>query len=376
MNVGSAFNGGGVAGFGYPIGESPEIQVTIAGGLGETDRGGPAFNLIPKTGGNTFSGTGFLSTAGKWSQGDNLDDDAARLRHHRRPGADQELGHQLRARRSDRQGPAVVLQQRAELRQSPGHSRPFRQHERGRPDQVELPRDDSVQARAAAAKMIEAIRLTGQATPRNKVGFYLDYQRVCNGSAFAKGGEQCRDRGDDWIALGSVGAGFFGALAPESGNVWDDREKITQATWSSPATSKLLFEAGFSQFASRFGGQIPGGALTNFIPVQEQSTLACCGLPVGNFTYRGWASAASNEQFHNVWRASATYVTGAHSLKFGYQAAFQVQKNFQNAGSQLRYIFNNSTPIQFDAARRAVLAEQPHAVRRASTRRISGRADG
>src|SRR4029077_6745693 len=74
MNVGSAFNGGGVAGFGYPIGESSEIQVTIAGGLGETDRGGPAFNLIPKTGGNSFSGTGFLSSAGKWSQGNNLDD--------------------------------------------------------------------------------------------------------------------------------------------------------------------------------------------------------------------------------------------------------------------------------------------------------------
>ena len=72
MNVGSAFNGGGVAGFGYPIGESSEVQVTIAGGLGETDRGGPAFNLVPKTGGNKFSGTGFLSTAGKWSQGNNL----------------------------------------------------------------------------------------------------------------------------------------------------------------------------------------------------------------------------------------------------------------------------------------------------------------
>ena len=75
MNVGSAFNGGGVAGFGYPIGESSEIQVTISGGLGEVDRGGPAFNLIPKTGGNTFSGTGFLSLAGKWSQGNNLDDE-------------------------------------------------------------------------------------------------------------------------------------------------------------------------------------------------------------------------------------------------------------------------------------------------------------
>ena len=75
MNVGSAFNGGGVAGFGYPIGESSEIQVTISGGLGETDRGGPAFNLIPKTGGNDFRGTAFLSTAGKWSQGDNLTDE-------------------------------------------------------------------------------------------------------------------------------------------------------------------------------------------------------------------------------------------------------------------------------------------------------------
>ena len=127
--------------------------------------------------------------------------------------------------------------------------------------------------------------------------------------------------------------------------MWDNREKITQFTWSSPYSNKLLLEAGFSQFASRFGGQIPGGALTDFIPVQEQSTLG--GTPVGNFTYRGWASAGSNEQFHNVWRASGTYVTGAHSLKIGYQAAFQVQKNFQNAGSQISYVFNNRTPIQF-----------------------------
>jgi hypothetical protein len=36
MNVGSAFNGGGVAGFGYDTANATEIQVTIAGGLGET----------------------------------------------------------------------------------------------------------------------------------------------------------------------------------------------------------------------------------------------------------------------------------------------------------------------------------------------------
>jgi hypothetical protein len=75
MNVGSAFNGGGVSSYGYDTANSQEVQITVAGGLGETDRGGPQFNLVPKTGGNNFSGTFFGSTAGGWSQGDNLDDD-------------------------------------------------------------------------------------------------------------------------------------------------------------------------------------------------------------------------------------------------------------------------------------------------------------
>ena len=346
MNVGSAFNGGGVAGFGYPIGESSEVQVTIAGGLGETDRGGPAFNLVPKTGGNEFSGTGFLSTAGKWSQGNNLNDTLRSYGLTDVPALIKNWDTNLALG-----GPIVKdrlwffnnIRSYGNHQDIPGL---FGNKNAGDPTKWTYLRDDSLKARSAAAKMIEAIRLTGQATARNKVGFYLDYQRVCNGSAYEKGAEQCRDRGDDWVALGSVGAGFFGALAPESGNVWDNREKITQFTWSSPATSRLLFEAGFSQFASRFGGQIPGGALTNFIPVQEQSVLG--GVPIGNFTYRGWASAGSIEQFHDVSRASGTYVTGAHSLKVGYQAAFQIQKNFQNAGSQVRYIFNTNVPVQVE----------------------------
>jgi hypothetical protein len=347
MNVGSAFNGGGVAGFGYPIGESSEVQVTISGGLGETDRGGPAFNLIPKTGGNTFSGTGFLSIAGKWSQGDNLDDRLIGFGLTSVPGLIKNWDTNFALG-----GPIVRdrLWFFNNVRSYGNHQEiPGLFGNRNAGDQTKwiYERDERLTARAAAAKMIEAIRLTGQVTARNKVGFYLDYQQVCNGSAYGQGAEQCRDRGDDWVALGSVGAGFFGALAPEAGNVWDNREKITQATWTSPFTNSLLFEAGFSQFASRFGGQIPGGALTDFIPVQEQVSNPTTGTPIGNFTYRGWSSAGSNEQAHNVWRASATYITGAHSMKVGYQAAFQVQKNFQNAGSQLSYVFNNRVPIQF-----------------------------
>ena len=61
MNVGAAFNGGGVSEFGYNTAHAAEVQVTVVGGLGEVDRGGPAFNMIPKTGGNTFNGSAFSS---------------------------------------------------------------------------------------------------------------------------------------------------------------------------------------------------------------------------------------------------------------------------------------------------------------------------
>src|SRR3954464_8690159 len=78
MNVGSAFGGGGVSSFAYDFVNAQEVQVTVAGGMGESDRGGPAFNIIPKTGGNLFAGTAFGSTAGKWSQGSNVDDELRR----------------------------------------------------------------------------------------------------------------------------------------------------------------------------------------------------------------------------------------------------------------------------------------------------------
>src|SRR5688500_16565930 len=74
MNVGAPGNGGGVSGYLYDMSNSSEVQVAISGGLGEADRGGPAFNIIPKTGGNSFSGSGFTSYAGEWGQSSNIDD--------------------------------------------------------------------------------------------------------------------------------------------------------------------------------------------------------------------------------------------------------------------------------------------------------------
>src|SRR3954463_16764858 len=79
LNVGGPSNGGGVSGYMYDMSTSSEVQVSISGGLGESDGGGPAFNIIPKTGGNKFSGNAFGSFAGNWGQSSNIDDDLRAL---------------------------------------------------------------------------------------------------------------------------------------------------------------------------------------------------------------------------------------------------------------------------------------------------------
>ena len=343
MNVGSAFNGGGVAGYGYDTANAQEIQVTVSGGLGEVERGGPQFNMVPKSGGNTFSGSYFGSTAGEWSQGDNLDD-------------------RLRAF-GIREVPAIIKNWDTNFAMGGpivrdrlwffGNVRSFGAHtdlaglygnvNAGNPAAWAYVQDNNLKSRAANDKKIGGFRLTGQLNERNKVMFYHDYQKNCTGSSYSKDGDQCRQRGENWVAVGG-----FGALAPESGNVWDDREKITQVSWSSPATNRLLLEAGFSQFKSNWGGQTPAGALDQepFIPVTELAANATTGVPVPFFVYHGFAGQGNNYQSHNVWRASAAYVTGSHSMKVGYQAGYMVTNLFGNYASHgLAYTFLNGNPI-------------------------------
>ena len=71
----------------------------------------------------------------------------------------------------------------------------------------------------------------------------------------------------------------------------------------------------------------------DFIPVVELDPSA--GVPVPLFAYRAPWSFFGNlyglDQIHAVWRASATYVTGAHNLKVGYQAARQKEVQTRTA---------------------------------------------
>jgi len=355
MNVGSAFNGGGVAGFGYDTQGAAEVQVTVAGGLGEADRGGPAFNLVPKTGGNSFAGTYFGNIAGKWSQSDNVDD---QLRSFGIPNAAAiirswdtsfSMGGPIKKDRVWFYGTTRTFGSYTDI------AGRFANANAGNPLRWDYVVDQSITQRSATSRKIASGRVTSQLTPRNKVSAYLDYQKVCEGSSYAADASQCRVRGDDWIAVGG-----FGSWSPESTHSRDNSEKIMQFSYTSPVTNKLLIDAAFSQFFSNWGGQTPAGALDQapFIPVVQQvianpSAAFSTGIPVANMPYHGFAGLANNHQTHNVWRATASYVTGAHSMKAGYNAGYQVFNQFGNfADHGLQYQFG------FDAATGTLIPNQ------------------
>jgi hypothetical protein len=87
--------------------------------------------------------------------------------------------------------------------------------------------------------------------------------------------------------------------------------------------------------------------LMDLIPVTEQSGIY--GRP--NLSYRGVFDPLDfgfnqNDALQDAWRASMSYVTGAHNIKVGYQGYFSAVHNGRVPNNtQLRYTFNNQVPI-------------------------------
>ena len=94
----------------------------------------------------------------------------------------------------------------------------------------------------------QSLRLTWQVTPKNKVQFFYDYQRQCNGSTLTteKQDGVCRTRGDDWVASGTTtnvapeaASGAQGTSGGAFGYA-NTYQSVIQATYTSTLTSKLV----------------------------------------------------------------------------------------------------------------------------------------
>ena len=347
LNIGAAFNGGGVSGYVADTSNAEELSFTLSGGLGEAEIGGTQLNVVPKTGGNTFAGSFFGSTAGEWSQASNLDDrlkgfgiseQAALNKNWDVSGS---LGGPLKR---DRVWFFGTLRDFGTFQEIPGG---YANKNAGDPTKWSYEPDLNVKTRGVNQKTIAAMRLTMQVTPRNKIGVFYDYQFACDGSAMIQDANNCRSRGTDWIGNGTA------TTAPEaasggSGGVGasgygDTYQKVNQVTWTSPVTSRLLLDAGWSTYVSRWGWMEPPGAITNLSQVLEQSVSLSTTQ-----TYRGLDWNFNRMNWNTNWRASASYVTGSHSMKFGYQHGQDIDSgtSFYNR-TRLNYRFNNRAPNQF-----------------------------
>jgi hypothetical protein len=337
--VAGSFSGNSVAQFGYDLANADELQVLVSGGLGESETGGPLANLVPKSGGNTFNGSAFYSGTSSRFQADNIDDELRRAGISEPPAVRKNydgsgsLGGPLKRDRlwffgNVRSfGLSQVVEGAAPNRNVGDATKWLYDPEPG------------VEVRRVETKLDLSIRLTEQVTPRNRVSFSHQYQDRCFGSSLTASGKDCRVRGTDWIGMGTAtttaeaGPGYSG-----------DPTTLTQATWTSTLSNRLLVDAAVSRFSYGIvgSGQVPSDAVMNLVGVTERSAM----YGRSGFTYRAPFTFSKYDNIPWNWRASASYVTGAHNAKIGYQGSYFMYDwhTFVNQ-TQMRYIFNNGAPI-------------------------------
>jgi hypothetical protein len=354
MTIAAPFNGGGVSTYILDSINVEEVVVSVAGGLGESDIGGPMMNLVPRAGGNQFRGSAFINNAGDWSKGDNLTDELRAVGLTEPPGiinsydANISYGGPIKRDRLWFFGSYRSLNTAAAV---PGIISNANAYNASRWDWVG---DPSVALRTLQGRTSYVGRITAQVSARHRITYNQEYQRRCEGSTLKLDSDSgCNTRGDDWVAVGAGNA----LLSPEANVLYFGNlpYHVNQVVWNAPMTSRLLLEAGFTRFMFRGGGTgrpAPDG-ITDLIQVTEQSTAInqATGLPYApraNYVYRGTATWNPNYANPNNWRASASYVTGSHELKAGYQGSYIRVKNWYYVNeSQLAYRFNQGVPNQF-----------------------------
>ena len=341
MTVGAASGGGGVGTLTYDTNNAEETSVMVAGGLGESETGGPVMNLVPRSGGNRFAGQAFYNTAGEWSSGNNVDDSLRSIGIVQAGGVisaydgSVSLGGPIKRDRIWFFGSYRKLTTAQGVEGIFGNAYAF--------DPSHWDYLTTRASRCATCRAAPCIKggSPAQVTPKNRLMFSQQNEYRCQGSTEFENGDGCRSRGADWVAMGST------TLSPEaSDRYFDFPYWLTQATWTSTATNRLLVEAGFSRlsYPGGAGTGSPDGAF-NLIQVVEQSGID--GHPA-NYGYRGINTVGDSYQNIKNWRASASYVTGAHNVKFGYQGGYQGANGAMLTGpSELIYRFNNGVPNQF-----------------------------
>ena len=295
------------------------VSVELGNGPGESSSSGVQINFVPRDGANNFSGTFIGNFSHDELQGTNVSDElrARGLTEESIGGVDRlweasfGLGGPLKR---DRLWFYTGHRHWGSANRVPGA------YYNLTPQEVYYTPDYSKQALDDFENRQHNVRVTWQATRRNKFNVSYDWEYRC----------------DCHRSISST-------ISPEATNRRIYYPELFLATWSFPATNRLLLEAGSGTVSLDYEAFPTEGVAYETVSILEQSTSFRyrAGSPAANPTggYGQKYSLAHNGRF------AATYVTGSHALKAGMTLRYIDNKN-ENKGSAVSYAFNRGVPTQ------------------------------
>src|SRR6185295_18835626 len=176
-----------------------EISVAVAGGLGESDIGGPVMNLVPRSGGNSFRGQAFANGAGDWSRGNNLTPQLTAPA----PGPNlKEAPGIIKAYDASVSYGGPIKRDRLwffgsirQLNTETAVEGIVANANAGNLSRWDWVRDASLPARQTQGRKMYIGRATAQVTAKNRVSFSHEYQTRCEGAPLKQESEGgCHDR--------------------------------------------------------------------------------------------------------------------------------------------------------------------------------------
>jgi hypothetical protein len=292
-------------------GMASEVTIDTSGLSAEQGQGGIRINYIPQDGGNTFAGSLFVNFTNNDMQSNNLTDDlrtrgllspnAIKMTYDINPGFGGPIARDRvwfyftgRVNRADQYAGGAFVNVN-------GYD----------PENYTVVYDTTKPAYSRALWRDAQVRLTAQASARNKVAITWDQQTRCSCLA----------------GQGTPSAGVVSAtVTPEAGtNFRSPTQRLLHGEWSSPATNNLLFEAAAVYRVERWGNMPPNAEWSpDFTTPAQQAVLESGALiPVldlsnGRFSHGNFVGYNNNWVANSFVRATVSYVGGGHQLKAGF----------------------------------------------------------
>ncbi len=295
-----------------------EMTIDYSAVSAELPTGGVRINLIPKEGGNSFRGVVFGTFANSSMQGSNLSEDLQR-RGLPTPNAIRRIWDINPGFGGPIKQDRVWFYGSARQNVADTYVAGMFQDRNTNPNIWAFDPDLSQRASNDNTWKEAQVRVTWQASARNKFAVSFDKQRAC----------YCPNA---VTATQAVEASYLR---------WFPIERAWQGDWTAPVTNRLLLEASGFQRLETVRRDPKEGLNPLMIGVTEQ------GGAIPGLVYRGNPLYTDNRSTANYARVALSYVTGAHAFKVGFNDGWGVAGPNKSYSLQpVSYRFNNGVPNQ------------------------------